>query len=447
MTIIQDYAPTSDYDDSEVEDFYGQLQEVIEEMPEKDNLIVLGDWNAKVGKDAQNNWQDTCGPFCNAETNERGHKHLEFGKHHNQIDYILVKRRFHTGVNIARTRSFPGADIGSDHDLLMKIFHIRLKRISKPKPTRIKFDIEKLKDPDVAEAFKAMIGGKFAPLIILDDKYTDVNLLTNTFNKIMIDTASEILGKHRRTKKPWVTADILDLCDKRMELKRRKCDPEGAAKYREVNRKIKQDMRRAKDNWIAKQCCEIEHSLSKNNSKKAYQIVKDLTSVKKGITTTIQDKSGKCLTEEQQILNRWTEYCSELYSHNTNGDPVVLNCPQTTEDDDYPIFREEVEAAVKSLKKGKSAGIDNIPAELVQAGGEALITTLDYHIYNNLQQDLADRRMAHPMDSVTDHHTSQERQPTDVPKLQNNQPHQTPEQSHVENTTKQTQTPGRRDHR
>ena len=180
-------------------------------------------------------------------------------------------------MNIARTRSFPEADIGSDHDLLMTTFHIRVKRISKPKQTRIKFDTDKLKDPDVAEAFKAMIGGKFAPLIILDDKDTDVNLLTNTFNKIVTDTASEILGKHRRTKKPWVTADILDLCDKRRELKRRKCDPEGAAKYREVNKKIKQNIRRAKDNWIAEQCCEIEDSLSKNNSKKAYQIVKDIS--------------------------------------------------------------------------------------------------------------------------------------------------------------------------
>ena len=126
----------------------------------------------------------------------------------------------------------------------------------------------------------------------------------------------------------------------------------------------------AKDNCIAEQYCEIEDSLSKNNSKKAYQIVKELTSVKKGITTTIQDKLGKCLTEEQQILNRWTEYCSELYSHNTNEDPVVLYCPQTTEEDDYPILRAELEAELKSLKKGKSAGIDNIPAELVQAAEE-----------------------------------------------------------------------------
>ena len=125
-------------------------------------------------------------------------------------------------MNIARTRSFPGADIGSDHDLLMTTFHIRLKRISKPKPTRITFYIEKLKDPDVAEAFKAMTGGKFAPLIILEDKYIDVNLLTNTFNKIVTDIASEIIGIHRRTKKPWITAGILDLGDKRRELKRRK---------------------------------------------------------------------------------------------------------------------------------------------------------------------------------------------------------------------------------
>ena len=41
-----------------------------------------------------------------------------------------------------------------------------------------------------------------------------------------------------------------------------------------------------------------------------------------------------------------------------------------------PILREEVEIAVASLKKGKSAGVDNIPAELVQAGGETMIDVL-----------------------------------------------------------------------
>ena len=59
----------------------------------------------------------------------------------------------------------------------------------------------------------------------------------------------------------------------------------------------------------------IEENLQKNNSKKAYQFVKELTSSKQGRTNTIQDKAGKCLTEEQDILKRGTEYCCELYTH------------------------------------------------------------------------------------------------------------------------------------
>ena len=101
-----------------------------------------------------------------------------------------------------------------------------------------------------------------------------------------------------------------------------------------------------------------------------------MTTVKRGKVTAVQDRPGICLTEERQILNRWTEYCTDLYNHKANGDPSVLNCPQTDTDDDHPILRREVEAAVQSLKKGKSAGVDNIPAGLVQVGGEDVITTL-----------------------------------------------------------------------
>ena len=67
---------------------------------------------------------------------------------------------------------------------------------------------------------------------------------------------------------------------------------------------------------------------------------------------------------------------SEFYTHTTTGDPKLLDVPPPTNNDGYPILREEVEAAVKSLKKDKSAGVDNIPSELVQAGGEAMIDML-----------------------------------------------------------------------
>ena len=54
----------------------------------------------------------------------------------------------------------------------------------------------------------------------------------------------------------------------------------------------------------------------------------------------------------------------------------VLDCPQIDTEDDHPILRKEVEAAVQSTKKWKSGGVDKIPAELVQAGGEDVITAL-----------------------------------------------------------------------
>ena len=92
---------------------------------------------------------------------------------------------------------------------------------------------------------------------------------------------------------------------------------------------------------MGEQCSETEENLRKNNSKRAYQLVKDLTIVKQGKATTVQDRSGKCLTEERQILNRWTECCSELYNYKANGDPSVLNCPQTDTENDHPILRKK----------------------------------------------------------------------------------------------------------
>ena len=121
----------------------------------------------------------------------------------------------------------------------MMTFHLRLKRISKPKHKRLKFDLEKLKDPDVLETFQAMIGGKFAPLTIMNNEGADMDSMITTFNTAMIETASEILGKHRQKKKPWVTADILDLCDKRSEPRKKRFEPEGSEKYRKVNNNIK----------------------------------------------------------------------------------------------------------------------------------------------------------------------------------------------------------------
>ena len=94
---------------------------------------MQGDWNAKVDKNTYDNWQGTCGPPYNDDINERGLRLLEFAtfndlvlantsghhkafrkwtwhspnrQHHNQSDYILMRKRFRSGVNMTRARFF-----------------------------------------------------------------------------------------------------------------------------------------------------------------------------------------------------------------------------------------------------------------------------------------------------------------------------------------------------
>ena len=200
------------------------------------------------------------------------------------VDYILVKKRFRSGVNIHRTRSFPGADIGSYNDLVLMVFRVRLKKARKPNQPRLRFDLEKLKDPDVACTFQATIGGKFAPLIGLRDEDMDIETMITTYNTAVTDAASEILGKKRRRKKPWVIRDVLDLCDERMDLKKKRYEAEEAKEYSEANRRIQEAVKKAKEDLIGAQCEETETCLNKNNSKKAYRLMKDLTSEKQGMS-------------------------------------------------------------------------------------------------------------------------------------------------------------------
>ena len=205
----------------------------------------------------------------------------------------------------------------------------------------------------MACTFQATIDEKFTLLIGLGDEDMDINTMITTYNTAVTGAACDILRKERCRKKPWVTKDALDLRDDRRHLKKKRYEAEGVKEFSEENRRIQKGMKEAtaKADWIGAQCKEIEICLNKNNSMRAYQLVRDLILEKQGMSSTIQDRSGKCLTEEQEILSRWTEYCSDCTTMR-----VVVK--------------------TQYWKKGKSAGADNTPAELVQAGGETMIKVL-----------------------------------------------------------------------
>ena len=75
ITVIQVYAPTSNSEGAEVEQFYEDLQDLLELTPQKDVLFIIGDWNAKVGS------QETpgvTGKFGFGVQSEAGQRLIEF---------------------------------------------------------------------------------------------------------------------------------------------------------------------------------------------------------------------------------------------------------------------------------------------------------------------------------------------------------------------------------
>ena len=98
----------------------------------------------------------------------------------------------------------------------------------------------------MACTFQATLNGKFAPLTGLRDEDMDIDTIITTYKTAVTDAASKILGKVRRRKKPWVTKDVLDLCDERRDLKKKRYEAKGAKEYREANRRIQKAVRKAK---------------------------------------------------------------------------------------------------------------------------------------------------------------------------------------------------------
>ena len=70
-----------------------------------------------------------------------------------------------------------------------------------------------------------MIGGKFVSLTIMNNEDADMESIITTFNTAVTEIASGIIGKHCLQKKSWLSADILDLCDKRRELIKKRFVP------------------------------------------------------------------------------------------------------------------------------------------------------------------------------------------------------------------------------
>ena len=345
----------------------------------------MGDLNAKVGEGAD----PDCGigPFGHGTRNARGEMLAAFCKANNlivtntlfnqpqrrrytwvspldnsfhQLDYIMTDAKNRSSLINSRAR--PTADCDTDHFLVIAKIRVKVMKSEKSKPP-VRFNLEKLKDPDIKAKYEIETQNRFE--ILLEDwSTTEIhpNEIWEDMKKAYLESAENVLGrKERKKSKPYISENV-----KKLAMEKKKARKENRRlEYKNLKSEIRKQIRKEKREWLERECAKLTAANEHQKSKEIFQQISKI----KGQNIYIQNqcvknKEGKTLTEKEEILDRWHTYGKELFDSKEKSKPNQ----KTFEPEPKPLF-EEVSSAIKQLKKEKSPGLDNIPGELLTCSG------------------------------------------------------------------------------
>ena len=194
-------------------------------------------------------------------------------KTHNKIDFILINNKWRNCVN--NSRSFPSADIGSDHQLVIANIHLRFK--GKPKPHYPKrYDVFKLKNPEIKTNYEIEICGRFISL--LSDEDTDVRTLWNGV-KAALMRHQRICWVTRKPTNTWISEEVIQLSEKCKRVKQEKLnDP-----TKRTNTIFSTERSRIRQKVVRISGWNVDKAHQAAKSKEVYSSIKKIT-----ITTIFQ---------------------------------------------------------------------------------------------------------------------------------------------------------------
>ena len=404
LTLIHAYAPTNDTDDNKKNEFYDLLSDLVQRTHKHDIIVITGDFNAKVGKQPYP-YQDIMGKHGEGIRNENGEKLCEFcatneflitgtlfphknihkltwtspdGQTKNQIDHVLINRKFRTSVK--DTRVFRSADVGSDHHLIKTNIKLKLKRAPKECERRSRYDVERLKEAEVNKEFRLKLSNKFAILeaeSIDEERSSTLEQLNYNLEKAYNETAKEILGNKRTKRKPWISQNAWDLIEQRKEVNKKingtkseRIKERIRERYRELDKEVKRQIKKDKKTWVDNIAQEAEEAANKHHMKTLYSLTKKLTNEKPRSSVTIKDKQNNIITNSEDRRDRWREHFSEILNRDDPEDPIEEEESTETEMTNIntnPPTLNEIYNAIKMLKNGKAPGHDGIQAELLKS--------------------------------------------------------------------------------
>jgi hypothetical protein len=391
VTIVQAYASTDSAENSEKEKFYNELQATMSKIKRQDIVIVMGDFNATVGSDNEH-LEHVMGRYGMGTITENGELFTEFCFENDlviggslfphktchkytwthprtrdgyQLDHVCISRKWRGSLLDVRNRR--SADIQSDHEMLVAEVRLKIARVQNlPQTAAKKFDIQKLRDRKTGKIFAEKV--KDLELLHGIDP-NDVNSAWSRIRDGIIRVSEEVLGRRPPRKKDWISEDTWKMVEARRAVKNAK-DDVGVQLYRELCRSCTLALRRDKRREIEDLARQAEDAANLRDLKRLYELTRKLANTTNAREVPVRDKQGRLLVTTEAQLNRWQEHFKETLNFECNASEADTTTEAPSPSSSFsskPPTKTEIRNAIKEMKNGKAAGVDQISAEMLKA--------------------------------------------------------------------------------
>lgn len=408
LSIINTHAETEEKDELIKEKLYQTLGQVYDSLPSNDIKLVIGDLNAKIGREPA--YREIIGNHSlHAESNDNGTRVIDFAasrdmvvmstqfprknihkwtwtapgdRAHNQIDYVLVEKR--GASSIKNVRTYRGADCNSDHYLVNVHFRCRISRAANrtsrsQRPTKL--HVEKLQKPEIAMAYQRRLNENLSEPLNIIRAGTTIDDDWEFLKRLLLQSAESVLGhKQNKARSEWFDQDCIQAISRRNMARRNYLERSTRSKriaYEDAKREAKEIIKKKKRAYMNLIMTKAEENFRDRNPREAYRSINFFKRGYQPKTTLCRAQDGELLAEKGKVMDRWRQYFQKLLNLNaqlTHPD-ARLETSRNEHNIDLPTMEDTRKAIIK-LKNNKAPGLDNIPGELLKHGGSQLVAKL-----------------------------------------------------------------------
>ena len=407
VTIICAYAPTLTSSDEIKDSFYSDLDHLLKTTPRSDKLLLLGDFNARVGTDFKN-WNRVLGHHGTGKMNSNGQRLLSLcaendltitntlfrqankykttwmhprTKLWHMIDFVICRKQDSNDVKI--TKAMRGAECWTDHRLVRSVLsmHITPMHRKKKKVVRPSFNLEKLRSNSQQFAED------------LDNRLKSHGPITGSttskwdqLKTLMKEAATSTIGPKIRSHQDWFDENdevigklLKDKQNAYQEWQNESSSTLKRDRFKLLQRQVQSALRKMQNEWWENKAEEVQKYADSKNSKMFFKAIKEVYGPAKPCTSPLMSSDGTTLLKDKRSINeRWREHFSTLLNRPSTVDSAALDqIPQKIilEHLDLPPTIDETRIAIRQTSAGKSPGMDGIPAEFFKTAGPVALNT------------------------------------------------------------------------